>query len=327
MKQKIKESEEIELKKSTAQLKKGVISISSILNKHQKGELYFGIKDDGTIIGQDISAKTLRDISNEISNNIEPEIYPEINKEKLNGKNYIHLKFKGDKTLYYAYGKAYIRVADVDKPLHPKEIEDMIINKNLMYWDNQLSERNISDANTGLIRQYIKRANEAGRLSFKYENAKTTLNKLDLTKKNKILNAGQVLFCNKNPLELQLAIFAGVNKNKFLDIKLFKGNGFYLLEESELYIKQHMKWEVEIKSLRREEIPEIPLPAIREALVNSFCHRDYNRPEGNEIAIFENRIEIYNPGSFPDGHNPQDYFTGKERSILRNPIIAQILYY
>ena len=67
MKQKIKESEKIELKKSTAQLKKGLISISAILNKHRKGELYFGIKDDGTIIGQDISAKTLRDISNEIT--------------------------------------------------------------------------------------------------------------------------------------------------------------------------------------------------------------------------------------------------------------------
>ena len=96
MQKKIKESEKIELKKSTTQLKKGLISISAILNKHQRGELYFGIKDDGTIIGQDVSAKTLRDISNEITNNIEPKIYPEIRKEKSSNKDYICIKFKTD---------------------------------------------------------------------------------------------------------------------------------------------------------------------------------------------------------------------------------------
>jgi ATP-dependent DNA helicase RecG len=78
--------------------------------------------------------------------------------------------------------------------------------------------------------------------------------------------------------------------------------------------------------MEREEIPEIPVTAIREALVNSFCHRDYTRSEGNQIAIFKNRIEIYNPGSFPKGLKPEDFIKNEERSILRNPTIADILY-
>ena len=51
------ENETIELKKSLAQLKEGVISLSAMLNKHNKGVLYFGINDDGKIFGINIGKK------------------------------------------------------------------------------------------------------------------------------------------------------------------------------------------------------------------------------------------------------------------------------
>ena len=73
-----KETETRELKKSTAELKEAVTSISAILNKHQKGEVYFGIKNNGTITWQQITENTIREISQAISNNIEPKIYPKI---------------------------------------------------------------------------------------------------------------------------------------------------------------------------------------------------------------------------------------------------------
>jgi len=71
-----KENEILELKKSTSELKEALIAISAILNKHQRGELYFGIKNDGTVVGQMISDKTLRDIAKAIGDHIEPEIFP-----------------------------------------------------------------------------------------------------------------------------------------------------------------------------------------------------------------------------------------------------------
>jgi len=58
-----KESEKLEFKKTTAELREGVISMSAILNKHGGGELYFGIMNDGTPSGQMVSDKTMRDIS------------------------------------------------------------------------------------------------------------------------------------------------------------------------------------------------------------------------------------------------------------------------
>jgi len=71
-----KENEKLEFKRSTAELKEGIISLSAMLNKHGGGELYFGVRNDGTTTGMDISDKTLRDISQAVSNHLEPKIYP-----------------------------------------------------------------------------------------------------------------------------------------------------------------------------------------------------------------------------------------------------------
>lgn len=57
------ESEILELKKSISELKEGVVSIVSILNKHRKGTLYFGIKDNGEVLGQEVTNQTIRNVT------------------------------------------------------------------------------------------------------------------------------------------------------------------------------------------------------------------------------------------------------------------------
>lgn len=69
------ETERVEHKKSTSELKEGMQSIAAILNKHGGGELFFGVRDDGEVAGQQLGARTLRDISQAITNSIEPRVY------------------------------------------------------------------------------------------------------------------------------------------------------------------------------------------------------------------------------------------------------------
>ena len=92
---KLKESETIEFKKSVAELNEALRSISAILNKHQKGELYFGLKNDGIPVKNSISEKTLRDISQAIAAHIEPKIFPHITLETLTGKTCVKVIFTG----------------------------------------------------------------------------------------------------------------------------------------------------------------------------------------------------------------------------------------
>ncbi|MBI2148022.1 ATP-binding protein, partial [Candidatus Woesearchaeota archaeon] len=119
----MKESETLELKTSTSELKEAIISIVAILNKHQRGELYFGVKNDGTVVGQTVTENTIRQISQTISENIEPKIFPKINEVTLEGKNCVHVEFSGDNVPYFAYGRAHIRVGDEDKKISAKELE------------------------------------------------------------------------------------------------------------------------------------------------------------------------------------------------------------
>ena len=54
------ESETIEFKKSTSELHDGIISLSAMLNKHGEGTVYFGVKNNGDIVGQkDLTENTL----------------------------------------------------------------------------------------------------------------------------------------------------------------------------------------------------------------------------------------------------------------------------
>ena len=73
------ETEYVEHKRSTSELREGMESVASILNKHGHGTLYFGVRpSDGEVVGQDVSEKTLRDVSQAFTNRIEPRVYPTV---------------------------------------------------------------------------------------------------------------------------------------------------------------------------------------------------------------------------------------------------------
>lgn len=89
-----------------------------------------------------------------------------------------------------------------------------------------------------------------------------------------------------------------------------------------------MRWRVKMNDdgIHRVEIPEVPVEAIREAVINSFAHARYDIPVQHEIDIFSNRISISNPGSFANDFKPTDYAVRDIRSYLRNEVIANALY-
>ena len=324
------ETETIEYKKSTGELKQGIISMVAILNKHNGGELYFGIRNDGAVVGQEITEKTLRDISQAISNHIEPQIFPDVSNVVIEDKDCICVTFEGKNVPYYAYGRAYLRVADEDRVMPPQELESYILKKNAnkSAWDSEVSDKSVDDINEKILTEYIGKANAAGRISYSYTDKSDILKKLSLLNADKINNTAKVMFCENANLEIQMATFATNERLTFLDIQRESGTVNELVDIAESYIKKTIRWRVEFGGgLQRKEIPEVPIDAIREALFNSFCHKDYKISQNNYVCIFKDFIEIYNPGTFPEGLTPQDFIEGSEQSVHRNPLLAQILYY
>ena len=102
-----KETETLEFKKTTGELKEAMISIVSILNKHGVGTLFFGVKPNGDVVGQDVSESSLRDVSRVVYESIKPQIYPAIEEIILDNKHLIKVEFSGENTPYSAAGRYY----------------------------------------------------------------------------------------------------------------------------------------------------------------------------------------------------------------------------
>lgn len=91
----------------------------------------------------------------------------------------------------------------------------------------------------------------------------------------------------------------------------------------DLDVKKNVKRGAKIEGLYRIEEYEYPETAIREAVVNAVCHRDYSRKGADiKFAIFDDRIEITSPGGLLPQISILDLGTGV--SELRNKIIGRI---
>ena len=323
-----KESETVEFKESLTQLKKGIISVASILNKHKKGKIIFGIIDNGSVKGVTVGKDTLRDVSKAISDHIEPKIYPLIKEETIEGKHCVAVDFSGKNTPYYAYGRAYIRTADEDKVLSGKALEEFILNKNKnkFMWDKDIcKDAKLSDISAVKIRQYVLSA------ELRYTAKKDILENLELIRDNRLTNGSVVLF-GKNPskffrlLNLRCATFLGTDTaSQPLDMTDFDGDLFELISFAENYIIQHINVGMRLKGLVRIDIPEINQDAFREAIINAFCHRDYSMPQEINVAVFKDRVEIRNPGGLCEGLTIKDILT-KKVSKRRNVLIADVFH-
>ncbi len=319
------ESETLELKKSTGELKAGIVSLVAMLNKHHRGELWFGIKTEGTVVGQSISDASLREVSKSIGDHIEPKVYPSVEKVMLDGKPCIRVQVEGKEAPYYAYGRAYIRVGDEDRQVSAREPENFILEKNRdrLRWDMDICpQATQDDISSTKLKRFLTSC------GLKYDTAQNALDKLNLLKKHKILNAAVLCFGKKPEkffanAKLRCATFGTTDTTVTLDMKDIVGDVFTLIEKAEKYILEHINIGMRVEGLLRVDVPEIDREAFREAIINAFCHRDYREYDSVNIAVFKDRIEIRNPGLLYGGLTVSD-IREKMVSLRRNELLAEL---
>lgn len=195
-------------------------------------------------------------------------------------------------------------------------------------WCDKLTSYTIADVKEECLLKFYENATECGRLPKIGFNKETLLIQHNLLRNSFLTNAGVMLFGNSNPITLKLVVFATSERITILDMKTIKGNIFELINESMNFVIKNIRWKVIIdgESPQRREVPEIPLVALREVIINSFAHARYDGNVQHEIDIYSNRISITNPGSFANEFTPNDFFYRDLKSYLRNQSIADVLY-
>jgi len=334
------ETRNLELKKTTGELKDGMKSACAFLNT-DGGWLIFGIAPTTLkVVGQDVTENTRREIAQALTH-LEPALDVEVNYVELpnsNGKQVIVMHF--DKWVWskepYTYHKCpYYRIESVTKEM-PR---DMFVERmkaarpHDFAWENQTAESvTLDDMDEERIRNAVRLGIAGGRINASAEGAtvETLLGKLKLLNNGKPTNAAVMLFGMNTDdypqLLLRMACFKGNDKNEFLDNKQEMGNFFDLLDAGTAFCFRNLRLAGKIVGMRREEQLEIPAEALREALINALCHREYDNPRASvSLAIYYDRIEIVNPGHFPAQLTPENIKLQHD-SFPFNLKIAQVLY-
>lgn len=314
------ESKTLELKKSLGELKEGLTSIAAILNKHGAGELWFGIAPDGRPVGLDVTEKTLRDVSQAIAAHIEPKVYPHITAPELAGKTCIHVRFSGHDAPYFAHGRAWMRVADEDRQLSAKALQNFILDKHrqAVLWDGQPCDLTVAELDAAKLRRFVERA------GLPWDTPENALTKLELMQSSRVVNAARLFFATAAPIQLRCAVFANTDSATILDRHDFEGDLLELIDEAQKYILKNIHIGMRLEGLYRVDVPEVSTAALREAVINAFCHRDWRDPDYIHVAVFKDRVEIRNPGTLLDGLTIDDIRRGNV-SRRRNPLIADLL--
>jgi ATP-dependent DNA helicase RecG len=192
-------------------------------------------------------------------------------------------------------------------------------------WDNKICDKAaLKDISSSKLKLFLKSC------KLPYINKENSLDKLGLIQDGRLLNAAVILF-GKDPsgifpnAKLRCAVFGRTDTAFIIDRQEYVGDLFYLIEKAEAYIMEHIHIGMKLDGLYRIDVPEIDRDAFREAVINAFCHRDYNKYDSVNIAVFKDRLEIRNPGRLYGGLSIQQIKT-RMVSQRRNELIADIFH-
>lgn len=300
------ETELIEFKKTTGELKEGVISLASMLNKNGKGTLYFGVRNDGEILGQQIGDRTLREISQGIANAIKPQVIPTIIMELCDDKNVIRVTVEGDEKPYSAYGKYYMRSADEDREISPQQLRNLMLSVS----DSIV---NIEANNQELSFEQLKMLYAGNSLTLRENTFKQNLN---LLTRDGNYNLMAAILADINSYSIKVAVFRGTDKTDLIRRNEYGYKCMLVAVKQVLdYMEALNDTLVDVGGSLRKESKLFDFPCFREAWLNACLHNRWSRQTPPAVYMFEDRIEVISVGGLPEGLTLEEFYEGKSKPV------------
>ena len=290
------------------------------------GKVLVGVRDDGTVVGVKDS-NTLRSRIQDMARNCDPPIRVLV--ETIGDIMVVTVRESENKPVQCKEGFFWRQGASTQK-LTRDEIREFFQSEGGIRFDTALCPRfrYPEDFDREKFDVWLRESGISGG-----DNIEDVLVSIDVAERAGeglvFRNAG-VLFFAKNVQRFLPQAYVtcllgkGQDKVHILDRKDFAGGVVEDIENSLRFIERNTRLEYKIETLKREEIPEYPMAALREAVTNAVMHRDYFQAGANVfVEIYSDRIEISNPGGLPKGLAPADLGT---ISVRRNLLIADLLH-
>jgi len=235
---------------------------------------------------------------------------------------------------YLAFGKAFKRVGKSTHQMSRDEYERMILeeHKEELRFDEQMCKgATLEGIDKKKVKQYLEKRAEQREIKIpKTSFDEMVINLIISTREgNKITNAG-ILFFGKDPQkfipysEVKIARFKGTSMTEFIDRKELQGTLPELIDKAEKFVRRNTRMATKIVGFEQVNITEYPYEAVREAITNAVCHRDYFFSGACiRVMIFDDRIVVESPGILPEGVTLKNL---EGSHVLRNERIANWLY-
>lgn len=334
------ESEVLEFKLTTGQKEEAAKAVCGMLNG-RGGRVIFGIDPKGNVVGQQVSDKTLEDIAATLQK-IKPEVQPHIDRTPISeDRSAITVTAESGRFRPYLYrGLAYRRMGATTQPMTFDEQQKCLLEQAFgsARWESERSPLTIDDIDAQLLSNVLSSGVDRQRIDASFlrgGGSQKLLLGLGLLQENKLNHAGAVLFGQNTAIELhylqcvvKLAVFRGTTTADLAEVRQVYGNAFTILREAESFISSRLRINSKLTpgQMRRQDIPELPGLAVREALANAVAHREYQSASGSlGVKIFDDRVEIASIGTLHFGLIPDELYAPHQAQPW-NPKIAQVLY-
>lgn len=273
-------------------------------------------------------------MANAIADAICPNILPEIEIVTVEEKNLIIIKVSHWKGPFYIKKEGipkgvYIRLGSTSRPAGPEIISELQRSVMNLTYDQQ----GIPDLDLNAL--------DFEKIQNTFRSIKKEINEKKLRSLGILVPdnhgfvpsiGGLILFGKKEIREkyvpdarVKCARFRGIEKTDILDRYEIEGTIVDAVDDVPKFIARNTRLGAKIDGLRRKDIPEYPNIALREILINAFAHADYSISGSTiQIAIFDDRLEVQNPGMLPFGFTMNDLKAGVSR--VRNRIITKVFH-
>lgn len=324
------EGKTLEFKENTHSLQKIVQTIVAFANT-AGGTLVIGIQDKTKeVIGL---ANVLQDeerVANAVAASITPALFPTFHLYTWRQKDILIISVPHSIGPYYVTSKGielstYMRLGSTNRIADRWMIEDIQRLRRNKYFDEQPN----LDCPLDRI-QFNLAKNLFARESKKFTEHSAKSLGLIVTDQGKMFPShGAVLLFCENHKEffpdaiVRLGRFLGNDKTEIIDHQDLQEPISIVLDPILMFIRRHTTMAGKIGKSKRVDIPQYPHEVVREAVINALLHADYSIGGSHiTIAIFDDRMEITNPGTLPLGLNLESAIAGI--SQLRNRVIGRV---
>ena len=272
------------------------------------GWLLVGVTDRGDVRGVAFGDREAQLVLNVARNNCVPHLQPRTETVELNGKMVAVIQVeRGRQKPYQANERIYIRIGASTRIATQVELVSMLQESGLLSFD-QLPVLNatLDDLDLDKARDYLDRQTDPARLTTNGNVLEllTHLKAIVRYEERRIPSIGGLLLFGKDPQrelmhsELRAARFQGRDVvGPITDKQDCRGTLPEIIDQATEFVRRNRRIVPHMEGIRRIDVEEYPLPAVREAIANAIAHRDYALTGSSiRLFLFDDRLEIISPG-------------------------------